>query len=111
MLDTTVMLGVVMFTVTVLMLVAVILFARSRLVSTGDVVIEINDDPDKAIKVPAGGKLLSTLASEGIFLASACGGGGTCAQCRCRVVDGGGQYFVDGGRPFYAGVKFATIGA
>ena len=91
MLDTTVMLGVVMFTVTVLMLVAVILFARSRLVSTGDVVIEINDDPDKAIKVPAGGKLLSTLASEGIFLASACGGGGTCAQCRCRVVDGGGS--------------------
>lgn len=91
MLDTTVMLGVVMFTVTVLMLVAVILFARSRLVSTGDVVIEINDDPDKAITVPAGGKLLSTLASEGIFLASACGGGGTCAQCRCRVVDGGGS--------------------
>jgi Na+-transporting NADH:ubiquinone oxidoreductase subunit F len=91
MLDTTVLLGVVMFTVTVLFLVAVILFARSRLVSSGDVTILINDDPSKAIQVPAGGKLLSTLASKGIFLASACGGGGTCAQCRCRVIEGGGS--------------------
>ena len=91
MLDTTIVLGVVMFTVTVLSLVAVILFARSRLVSTGDVVISINDDPDKAIHVPAGGKLLGTLAAKGIFLASACGGGGTCAQCRCRVLEGGGS--------------------
>ena len=89
--DSTVILGVVMFTVTVLSLVGVILFARSRLVSTGDVTISINDDPDKAVRVPAGGKLLGTLAAEGIFLASACGGGGTCAQCRCRVLDGGGS--------------------
>jgi len=91
MLDTTVLLGVVMFTVTVLFLVAVILFARSRLVSSGDVTILINDDPSKAIQVPAGGKLLNTLADKGIFLASACGGGGTCAQCRCRVIEGGGS--------------------
>ncbi|MEE4281062.1 MAG: NADH:ubiquinone reductase (Na(+)-transporting) subunit F [Pseudomonadales bacterium] len=89
--DTTVLLGVVMFTVTVLFLVGVILFARSRLVSTGDVTILINDDPSKAIQVPAGGKLLNTLANKGIFLASACGGGGTCAQCRCRVIEGGGS--------------------
>ncbi|CAE7312707.1 nqrF [Symbiodinium pilosum] len=80
-----------MFTVTVLFLVGVILFARSRLVSTGDVTILINDDPSKAIQVPAGGKLLNTLANKGIFLASACGGGGTCAQCRCRVIEGGGS--------------------
>ncbi len=91
MLDTTILLGVVMFTVTVLFLVMVILFARSRLVASGDVTIEINDDPEKSITVPAGGKLLQTLASKGIFLASACGGGGTCAQCRCRVTDGGGS--------------------
>lgn len=91
MLDTEVLLGVVMFTATVLFLVGVILFARSRLVSSGDVTIYINDDPDKSIQVPAGGKLLTTLASKGIFLASACGGGGTCAQCRCRVMDGGGS--------------------
>ncbi|MEQ8689217.1 MAG: 2Fe-2S iron-sulfur cluster-binding protein, partial [Pseudomonadales bacterium] len=91
MLDTTVLLGVVMFTVTVLSLVMVILFARSRLVSSGDVTIEINGDPDKSIRAPAGDKLLSTLASKGIFLASACGGGGTCAQCRCQVLEGGGS--------------------
>ena len=91
MLDTTIILGVVMFTATVLALVMVILFARSRLVSSGDVTIEINGDPEKAIRVPAGDKLLGTLASKGIFLASACGGGGTCAQCRCRVVEGGGS--------------------
>ena len=87
MFDSTVLLGVVMFTVTVLALVGVILFARSKLVSAGNVTILINDDPDKSIEVPAGGKLLGTLASKGIFLASACGGGGTCAQCRCRVVE------------------------
>jgi len=91
MIDTTVSLGVVMFTATVLSLVLVILFARSRLVSSGNVTIQINDDPSKAIEVPAGGKLLQTLAGQGVFLASACGGGGTCAQCRCRVTDGGGS--------------------
>lgn len=89
--DSTVILGVVMFTVTVVSLVMVILLARSRLVNTGNVTIEINGDPDKAIQVPAGGKLLGTLASKGIFLASACGGGGTCAQCRCQVGAGGGS--------------------
>lgn len=91
MIDTTVLLGVGMFTATVLSLVLVILFARSRLVNSGNVTIQINDDPAKAVEVPAGGKLLPTLASQGIFLASACGGGGTCAQCRCRVTDGGGS--------------------
>ena len=91
MLDLTIILGVVMFTVTVLFLVALILFARSMLVSSGDITIEINADPDKSVTVPAGGKLLTTLASKGIFLASACGGGGTCAQCRCQVLEGGGS--------------------
>ena len=67
-----ILLGVVMFTVTVLFLVMVILFPRSRLVSTGDITIQINEDPDKSVVVPAGGKLLTTLASKGIFLASAC---------------------------------------
>ena len=65
--DSTVILGVVMFTATVLTLVGVILFARARLVSTGDVTIFINDDPDKSVTVPAGGKLLGTLASKGIL--------------------------------------------
>jgi Na+-transporting NADH:ubiquinone oxidoreductase subunit F len=91
MLDITVLLGVGMFTGTILFLVMVILFARSRLVSTGDVTIEINEDPEHSISVAAGDKLLGTLAARGIFLSSACGGGGTCGQCRCQVNDGGGS--------------------
>ena len=91
MLDIQILLGVVMFTVIVIALVAVILVARSKLVASGDVTILINDDPDKAITVPAGGKLLNTLADNGIYLSSACGGGGTCAQCKCVVEAGGGD--------------------
>lgn len=83
--------GVALFTVIVMLLVTMILFARSRLVSSGDVRIEINDEPERSITVPAGGKLLNTLADAGIFLSSACGGGGTCAQCKCQVIDGGGS--------------------
>ncbi|MDR5867038.1 NADH:ubiquinone reductase (Na(+)-transporting) subunit F [Halomonas koreensis] len=91
MVDTSViLLGVVMFTVIIIGLTAVILAARSKLVSTGDVTIEINDDPDHTLTTQAGGKLLNTLAANGIFLSSACGGGGSCAQCKCRVEEGGG---------------------
>ncbi|WP_193142188.1 MULTISPECIES: NADH:ubiquinone reductase (Na(+)-transporting) subunit F [unclassified Meridianimarinicoccus] len=82
-------LGVFLFTIIVLALVTVILLARSRLVSTGDVNITINGE--KTISVPAGGKLLQTLAAEKLFVPSACGGGGTCAQCRVRVHSGGGS--------------------
>jgi Na+-transporting NADH:ubiquinone oxidoreductase subunit F len=92
MVDTSIIvLGVVMFTVIVLGLVAVILAARSRLVSSGDVAIEINGDPDNTVTTQAGGKLLQTLAANGIFLSSACGGGGSCAQCKCQVSEGGGS--------------------
>ena len=59
--------------------------------STGSVNIEINDDPANTITVPAGSKLLQTLAENKIFLSSACGGGGTCSQCKCLVMDGGGS--------------------
>ncbi len=92
MVDTgTIYIGVGMFTLIVMSLVFIILIARSRLVSTGNVHIEINGDPEKSITVPAGGKLLNTLSDQGIFLSSACGGGGTCAQCKCQVIDGGGS--------------------
>ena len=84
-------LGVVMFTAVVLSLVILILVARSQLVATGDINILINDDPENSIVVSAGSKLLSTLAGKNIFLPSACGGGGTCAQCKCIVVEGGGD--------------------
>lgn len=84
-----IILGVGMFTAVVLTLVAVILIARSKLVSSGDISIEINGE--RTITVPAGGKLLNTLSDNGIFLSSACGGGGTCAQCKCIVEAGGGE--------------------
>ncbi len=85
----TIILGVTMFTGIVFALVAFIMMARSRLVSSGDVSIEINGE--KTVAAAAGGKLLQTLSGKDIFLASACGGGGTCAQCKCIVSDGGGS--------------------
>jgi Na+-transporting NADH:ubiquinone oxidoreductase subunit F len=80
-----------MFTAIVLALVLVILFAKSKLVADGDVTISINGDPEKSITIPAGGKLLGALAAKGIFVPSACGGGGTCGQCRVEVHSGGGD--------------------
>jgi Na+-transporting NADH:ubiquinone oxidoreductase subunit F len=86
--QTTIIFGVGMFTAIVLLCVALILFARSRLVSAGSVSILINGE--KTITVPAGGKLLQTLSEAKLFLPSACGGGGTCAQCKCIITEGGG---------------------
>jgi Na+-transporting NADH:ubiquinone oxidoreductase subunit F len=83
--------GVGMFTVVVLFLVVIILVARSRLVASGNVNILINDEAEKAISVPTGGKLLNVLADKKIFVSSACGGGGTCAQCKVHVHEGGGD--------------------
>ena len=83
--------GVGMFTGVVLALVAVILVARSRLVPSGNVRILINDDESKALSVPAGGKLLNVLADNRVFVSSACGGGGTCAQCKVNIYEGGGD--------------------
>ncbi|MEH6346792.1 MAG: NADH:ubiquinone reductase (Na(+)-transporting) subunit F [Bermanella sp.] len=88
---TEIILGVIMFTGMVLALVALILSARAQLVSSGAVTIEINGDPEKTITAAAGDKLLQTLANNGVFLSSACGGGGTCAQCKCQVFEGGGS--------------------
>ncbi len=86
-----IILGVSMFTAIVLALVLVILFAKSKLVSSGDVTISINGDPKKSVTTAAGGKLLGALADQGIFVPSACGGGGTCGQCRVEVHSGGGD--------------------
>ncbi|MCU6678295.1 NADH:ubiquinone reductase (Na(+)-transporting) subunit F [Leclercia tamurae] len=86
-----IILGVVMFTLIVLVLSGLILVARSKLVNSGDVIIEINDEADKQIRTPAGDKLLNTLSGNGIFISSACGGGGSCGQCRVTVKEGGGD--------------------
>jgi Na+-transporting NADH:ubiquinone oxidoreductase subunit F len=84
-----VVLGVFFFCGIVLSLVGVIRLARKNLVNSGDVKISVNDQLE--LKVPAGGKLLGVLADAGIFVSSACGGGGTCAQCKVKVLEGGGD--------------------
>ncbi|MBG2913671.1 NADH:ubiquinone reductase (Na(+)-transporting) subunit F [Proteus cibarius] len=86
-----IILGVVMFTLIVLVLTALILFAKSKLVNTGDISVEVNGDPEKSFDAPAGDKLLNVLSNEGIFISSACGGGGSCGQCRVKVLEGGGD--------------------
>jgi len=83
--------GVGMFTGVVLALVTIILVARSKMVPSGNVRILINDDESKALSVPAGGKLLNVLADNKVFVSSACGGGGTCAQCKVNIYEGGGD--------------------
>ena len=84
-----IILGVTMFTAVIMGLVAIILVAKKQLVPSGDVKITINGQKD--IQVPQGGKLMGALAAEGIFVSSACGGGGTCAQCLVKVHEGGGE--------------------
>ena len=81
-------LGVGLFTAIVLALVGVILFARARLVPGGEVDVRINDE--RTVSTPVGLKLLNVLGNAQLFVPSACGGGGTCGQCRVRVIDGGG---------------------
>lgn len=86
---TTLIASIAVFLLFTLLLVALILFAKAKLAPSGLVKITINGD--KVIEVPAGGTLLSTLGNEKIFLPSACGGGGTCLQCKCQVLKGGGS--------------------
>ncbi|MCB0731397.1 MAG: NADH:ubiquinone reductase (Na(+)-transporting) subunit F, partial [Ignavibacteriae bacterium] len=86
-----VILGVIMFTVVVLLLVMVILLAKSQLVPSGNITISINDNPENSLTVPIGGKLLNVLADNKVYLPSACGGGGTCGECKCVVLEGGGD--------------------
>ncbi len=84
-------LGVLIFTGIVLFLVAIILVARSQLIPAGEITIHINNDADKQLTVDPGDKLLGLLANNEIFIPSACGGGGTCAQCRVKIKSGGGD--------------------
>ena len=86
----TVLLGVAMFTGVILSLVALLMVAKNRLVASGDVSIGINGDPANSLTVKSGGTLLNTLAENKIFIASACGGKGSCGVCTLTVSDGGG---------------------
>ncbi len=88
---TVVIASIVAFTVLIILLVLLLLFAQAKLVQSGNVKIVINGDEANPLIVPAGSSLLATLSNQKIFLPSACGGGGTCAMCKCVVEDGGGD--------------------
>lgn len=81
--------AIIAFAVITLILVAVLLYAKTKLTPSGNVKITINDE--KEIDVQSGGTLLSTLGEQGIYLPSACGGGGSCGMCKCQVTEGGGE--------------------
>jgi Na+-transporting NADH:ubiquinone oxidoreductase subunit F len=83
--------SVIVFSAVILLLVLILTFAESKLLPQGAVKILINQNEDKSPTVNPGGTLLSALSAENIFIPSACGGGGTCAQCICQVHSGGGQ--------------------
>ena len=85
----TILITVVAFLILLLLLVALLLFTKEKLSPSGPVTITINGE--KKIEVGSGGSLLSTLGNQKIFLPSACGGGGTCIQCECHVLSGGGE--------------------
>ncbi|MDD9880783.1 MAG: NADH:ubiquinone reductase (Na(+)-transporting) subunit F [Candidatus Marinimicrobia bacterium] len=91
MISATTILGITVFTGVILILVVTLNFAESKLLPSEDVFIRINDNDDKSITVKPGSTLLSALASESVFLPSACGGGGTCAMCKCQIFEGGGE--------------------
>lgn len=81
---------IIVFLAVVLVLTSVLLFAKAKLMPSGKIKISINNG-ERVVEVDGGNTLLTTLSGEGIFLPSACGGGGTCAQCVCQVHSGGGS--------------------
>lgn len=85
----TIVTALVVFLVVILILVALLLVLRAKLVPSGNVTITINDD--KQLNVSTGNSLINTLAQQQIYLPSACGGKGSCGQCKCRVLEGGGS--------------------
>lgn len=84
-----ILISIIVFLLVTLLLVGVLLYARTKLSPQGQVKITINGD--KELEVAPGSTLLSTLANSKIYLPSACGGGGTCAMCKCQVLEGGGS--------------------
>ena len=81
---TTILIAIAAFLVITLVLVALLLYAKAKLTSSGDVTIDINNG-EKVIKTESGSTLLATLANNKVFLPSACGGGGSCGMCKCQV--------------------------
>ena len=81
--------SLIVFLVVILLLVIVLLVAKKYLVASGNVKVLLNGE--KEMEIGAGGSLLSAMANAGVFLPSACGGKGSCAQCKCQVLEGGGE--------------------
>lgn len=81
---------IIIFLFVTLLLTAMLLFAKAKLSPKGLILIDINNG-DRTVEVGGGSTLLTTLSNRGIFLPSACGGGGTCVQCKCQVLEGGGE--------------------
>jgi len=79
--------SILVFLVVILLLVIILLYARKKLVPQGDVKLQVND---REMTVSPGNNVMATLANNGVFLPSACGGGGTCGQCKCQIMEGGG---------------------
>ena len=90
----TIVAGAVIFLVITLILVGALLAAKAKLVPSGNVDLKVNGEKD--IETPIGSTLLAGLQSGGIFLSSACGGGGKCGQCRAQVLEGGGEILPTG---------------
>jgi len=88
-LSTVISVTLVVFLLLLFLLVAILLFAKAKLLPSGLMKIDVNGE--KQLEVEAGGSVLSMLGDNGIFLPSACGGGGTCVQCKCQVIEGGGE--------------------
>ena len=89
----TVGIAIAAFLLVVMLLVAMLLFVKAKLSPAGKITIDINGG-ERVIEVDGGATLLSTLSNNGIFLPSACGGGGTCVQCVCHVNEGGGIFYL-----------------
>ena len=87
---TTILIAIAAFLVITLVLVALLLYAKAKLVASGEVTIDINNG-ERVITTESGSTLLSTLADNKVFLPSACGGGGSCGMCKCQVLEGGGD--------------------
>ena len=88
--ELTIIVAIIAFLVVTLLLVGLLLFAKAKLTSSGEVTIDINGG-EKVITTESGSTLLATLANNKVFLPSACGGGGSCGMCKCQVIEGGGD--------------------
>jgi len=91
MINSTIISSVIIFSLIIIILVIIISIAEKKLLPQGDAKILINSDEGKSPTIKPGGSLLSSLSAQNIFIPSACGGGGTCSQCKCQVINGGGE--------------------